>query len=67
MGDLRYGGKRIREMDGHALHSYRLAFPHPASGAAVSIFSPLPEELAGYLSRILDGDIVPLLDSLLAG
>lgn len=67
MGDLRYGGKRIRDLDGHALHSYRLAFPHPVSGAGVSIFSPVPEEFAGYLSRILDGDIVPLLDSLSAG
>lgn len=67
MGDLRYGGKRIRDMDGHALHSYRLSFPHPVSGAGVSIFSPVPEEFAGYLSRILDGEIVPLLDSLLAG
>jgi 23S rRNA-/tRNA-specific pseudouridylate synthase len=67
MGDLRYGGKRIRDLDGHALHSYRLAFPHPVSGAGVSIYSPVPEEFAGYLSRILDGDIVPLLDSLLAG
>jgi len=67
MGDLRYGGKRIRELSGHALHSYRLGFPHPFSGVAVSIFSPVPEEFAGYLSRILDGDIVPLLDSLMAG
>jgi RluA family pseudouridine synthase len=67
MGDRRYGGKKIRDLDGHALHSYRLAFPHPLSGAGVSIYSPLPEEFAGYLSRILDGEIVPLLDSLIAG
>jgi RluA family pseudouridine synthase len=67
MGDLRYGGKRIRDLEGHALHSYRLAFPHPVSGAGVSIFAPLPEEYAGYLSRILDGEIVPLLDALMAG
>ncbi len=67
MGDRRYGGKKIRDLNGHALHSYRLAFPHPVSGTVVSIFAPLPEEFAGYLSRILDGEIVPLLDSLLAG
>jgi len=67
MGDLRYGGKRNRELDGHALHSYRLAFPHPLDGAPLSIYAPLPQELAGYLSRILDGEIVPLLDSLVAG
>lgn len=67
MGDLRYGGKRNRELAGHALHSYRLAFPHPLDGAQLSIYAPLPQELADYLSRILDGEIVPLLDSLLAG
>lgn len=67
LGDLRYGGKRNRELPGHALHSYRLAFPHPDGGAPLSIYAPLPQELAGYLSRILDGEIVPLLDSLLAG
>lgn len=67
MGDRRYGGKKIRDLAGHALHSYRLVFPHPVSGTVVSIFAPLPEEFAGYLSRILDAEIVPLLDSLLAG
>lgn len=67
MGDLRYGGKRNRELGSHALHSYRLSFPHPVGGAPLSIFAPLPQEFAGYLSRILDGEIVPLLDSLLAG
>jgi RluA family pseudouridine synthase len=67
MGDRRYGGKKLRDMNGHALHSYRLAFPHPVSGTLVSIFAPLPEEFTGYLSRILDGEIVPLLDSLLTG
>ncbi|MRR54381.1 MAG: RluA family pseudouridine synthase [Deltaproteobacteria bacterium] len=67
MGDLRYGGKRNRELGSHALHSYRLAFPHPVCGAPLSIFAPLPQEFAGYLSRILDGEIVPLLDALLAG
>jgi len=67
MGDLRYGGKRNRELGSHALHSYRLAFPHPVGGAPLSIFAPPPQEFAGYLSRILDGEIVPLLDALLAG
>ncbi|MGA7826615.1 MAG: RluA family pseudouridine synthase [Geobacteraceae bacterium] len=67
MGDRRYGGKRTRDLDGHALHSYRLAFPHPVSGVGVSVFAPLPTEFADYLSRILDGDIIPLLDSLVAG
>lgn len=67
LGDLRYGGKRNRELGSHALHSYRLSFPHPVGGALLSIFAPLPREFADYLSRILDGEIVPLLDSLLAG
>ncbi len=67
MGDLRYGGKRNRELGSHALHSYRLAFPHPVGGTPLTIFAPPPQEFAGYLSRILDGEIVPLLDSLLAG
>jgi 23S rRNA pseudouridine955/2504/2580 synthase len=67
VGDLRYGGKRNRDLAGHALHSYRLSFPHPVGGAPLSVFAPLPQEFADYLTRILDGEILPLLDSLLAG
>lgn len=67
MGDRRYGGKALRGLDGHALHSCHLSFPHPVTGSEFEIFAPPPEAFAGYLARILDGEIVPLLDSLMAG
>jgi 23S rRNA pseudouridine1911/1915/1917 synthase len=33
----------------HALHAAELTFPHPTSGAPVTVTSPLPDELAGLL------------------
>lgn len=67
IGDRRYGGAALRDLDGHALHSCHLSFPHPVTGSKFDIFAPPPEAFAGYLARILDGEIVPLLDSLMAG
>jgi 23S rRNA pseudouridine1911/1915/1917 synthase len=32
----------------HALHAARLAFPHPATGAALAFESPLPPDLADF-------------------
>jgi 23S rRNA pseudouridine1911/1915/1917 synthase len=33
------------------LHAARLAFPHPVTGAAIDVESPLPPELAAALER----------------
>jgi 23S rRNA pseudouridine955/2504/2580 synthase len=66
VGDRRYGGKKVRDMEGHALHSYRLAFPAPDTGQELRIFAPLQEQFSGYLGRILGQEIVPFLDSLIA-
>jgi 23S rRNA pseudouridine955/2504/2580 synthase len=65
VGDRRYGGKKVRDMEGHALHSCRLAFPDPDTGLELRILAPLPEQLSGYLGRILGPEIVPFLDSLI--
>ncbi len=39
----------------HALHAAGLHFPHPSTGAAVAVDSPLPEELAAFLRAHEDG------------
>jgi 23S rRNA pseudouridine1911/1915/1917 synthase len=36
----------------HALHAHRLTFPHPATGEAVTVESPLPADLTGYMDTL---------------
>jgi 23S rRNA pseudouridine1911/1915/1917 synthase len=36
----------------HALHAHRLVFPHPATGAEITVDSPLPEDLADYAAGL---------------
>ena len=51
VGDALYG----REGEGFArtmLHAARLSFRHPASGAAFSVFAPLPEDFLAALDRL---------------
>ncbi len=68
LGDAVYGGTRreARLPPGHpvrraaaalgrqALHAWRLAFPHPATGRPISFEAPLPQDLEAAL-RILRG------------
>jgi 23S rRNA pseudouridine955/2504/2580 synthase len=60
--DRRYGDREfnraLREACGLErmfLHAYRVALPHPATGAPLELFSPLPEDLADCL-RALGAD-----------
>jgi 23S rRNA pseudouridine1911/1915/1917 synthase len=36
----------------HALHAHRLTFPHPRTGAAVTVESPWPDELRDYVAAL---------------
>jgi 23S rRNA pseudouridine1911/1915/1917 synthase len=60
VGDRVYGGagrirtvddpaarSRMRALDRQALHAWRLAFTHPATGEKMQFSSPLPEDVAG--------------------
>ena len=44
-GDTLYGGSDA-DVARHALHAAHLSFPHPESGARVSLYSPLREDMA---------------------
>jgi 23S rRNA pseudouridine1911/1915/1917 synthase len=35
----------------HALHAHRLTFPHPRTGAALTVESPLPADLRAFLDE----------------
>jgi 23S rRNA pseudouridine1911/1915/1917 synthase len=48
-GDPDYGTAGLYGLDRQFLHAARLAFPHPAGGAAVDVTSPLPGDLAAAL------------------
>jgi 23S rRNA pseudouridine1911/1915/1917 synthase len=50
-GDPEYGSPGRHGLKRQFLHAARLAFPHPVTGAAVDVRSPLPEDLAAALER----------------
>ena len=50
-GDPEYGTPGLLGLERQFLHAARLAFAHPATGAAVDVRSPLPADLAGALER----------------
>ena len=60
VGDTLYGAPReLRARNGEAaalsrnfLHAVALQFHHPRTGTALSLSSPLPEELSQFLSRV---------------
>jgi 23S rRNA pseudouridine1911/1915/1917 synthase len=51
-GDPAYAGRGTRLIDRQALHAWRLAFVHPASGETVRFESPLPKDLEALLERL---------------
>lgn len=51
-GDKRYGGRPLPECTGHALHSFKSAISHPATGAELAIHAPLPAELVGLIRKL---------------
>jgi 23S rRNA pseudouridine1911/1915/1917 synthase len=53
-GDPEYGGAGILGLERQFLHSARLAFTHPETGARLDQTSDLPEDLAAALRRARD-------------
>lgn len=49
LGDRVYG-VALAGFSRHALHAFRMSFPHPVSGAPIRIEAPLPPELVQLLS-----------------
>lgn len=45
VGDTLYGGQPAAGLARQALHAFRLAFAHPASGAPLAFHAPLPPDL----------------------
>jgi len=50
-GDPEYGREGLLGLERQFLHATVLAFPHPVTGAAVALESPLPDDLAAALAR----------------
>ncbi|HWK27023.1 MAG TPA: RluA family pseudouridine synthase [Solirubrobacter sp.] len=51
LGDTEYGGHARYGLTRQFLHAARLAFTHPATGAALELTSPLPEDLERALRQ----------------
>lgn len=56
-GDPLYGTPRLYGVERQFLHAARLAFPHPVTGSAVDVRSPLPEDLRRALERAESGEV----------
>jgi len=54
-GDALYGGRSEPGLARFFLHASSLSFPHPVTGQALRIESPLPEALRGVLERLVPG------------
>jgi 23S rRNA pseudouridine1911/1915/1917 synthase len=54
-GDPEYGRSGLLGLDRQFLHSARLAFDHPLTGARVDVESPLPADLTAALGRAAAG------------
>ena len=54
-GDAEYGAPGRHGLRRQFLHAARLAFPHPVTGAAVDVSSPLPPDLVTALERAEGG------------
>ncbi len=52
LGDLRYGGAAKKLWPRLALHARRLALAHPITGAALTVESPIPDDLAELWAAI---------------
>ncbi len=52
IGDKRYRGKLVNNIEWPFLHCHHLAFPQPATGQAVDISCPLPEDLWRLLGSL---------------
>jgi 23S rRNA pseudouridine1911/1915/1917 synthase len=44
----------------HALHAHRLTFPHPVTGARITVESPLPADLEAVIEGLTLRDSLPL-------
>lgn len=56
-GDTMYGGWDT-DIGRHALHAVYLAFPHPESGSLVSLYAPLPADMAALCP--IDGETLEM-------
>lgn len=52
LGDITYGGKRWQKRAHHFLHSSRLAFNHPITGAKLELQAELPPDFAQALQEL---------------
>ncbi len=63
-GDKRYGGPPLPGFAGHALHSFRTALTHPATGEELTICAPLSASLLQLVRQLTGEAYAAVLQSL---
>lgn len=57
-GDDLYG-QASEKIGRHALHAYRLSFPHPMTGERLRLIAPIPNDFLQFASLCFDMDFAP--------
>jgi len=52
LGDRVYGGEAGAAAPRQMLHAWRLAFPHPITGAHIAVEAPVPDDFAKVMRRL---------------
>jgi 23S rRNA pseudouridine1911/1915/1917 synthase len=50
LGDRLYGSQRAAEAGRALLHAYQLVLPHPQRGSMITVTSPVPRDMAAFIS-----------------
>ncbi len=58
-GDTLYGLQNGRT-ERHALHAYRLSFPHPSTGKELFLTAPLPPDFRGWLEQLFPNEPIEI-------
>ncbi|MEG2414493.1 MAG: RluA family pseudouridine synthase [Kiritimatiellia bacterium] len=52
LGDMRYGGRQLRNFDRHFLHASSVTFSHPLTQQAITLSAPLTSDLLALVPQV---------------
>jgi len=64
IGDLRYGGAKIKDYPGHALHAFITSLKHPEQEKIITIHAPMPDYFISLLQKTGKENFAAFINSL---